>query len=232
MTRLGLAYDAVAAINPRIVYASAFGYGQDGPYAAKPAYDDLIQAALGMPVLQAPAGEAPRYMATNIVDRACGREVAVVGSGDAAAQEALHLAGIAAKVVMLARAERLRARESYVHRIAAEPRIEVRLGVDVIGVEGGDAVAGLRIRGRADGREQHLPTSALFVFIGLEPATAWLPASLARDTGGAIITDDRLLTALPRVLAVGACRSGYSGRLDDAIDEARRAVDAALRRPV
>jgi CoA-transferase family III len=46
MERLGLGYEAVAAINPRIVYAGLFGFGQEGPYAARPAYDDLIQGDL------------------------------------------------------------------------------------------------------------------------------------------------------------------------------------------
>jgi len=76
MSRLGLGYAEVSRRNPRIIYASAFGYGQTGPYAAKPAYDDLIQAALGAPVLQSRDGEAPRFMATNIVDRACGMALA------------------------------------------------------------------------------------------------------------------------------------------------------------
>ena len=46
MARLGLGYEAVSAINPRIIYAGLFGYGQGGPYAAKPAFDDLIQGAM------------------------------------------------------------------------------------------------------------------------------------------------------------------------------------------
>lgn len=76
MRRLGLGYEDAAAVNPKIIYAAAFGYGQTGPYAAKPAYDDLIQAALGAPVLQAKPGEPPRFIATNIVDRTCGMALA------------------------------------------------------------------------------------------------------------------------------------------------------------
>ena len=48
MARLKLGYDDVAAVNPRIVYAGLFGFGQDGPYAAKPAYDDLLQGCSGL----------------------------------------------------------------------------------------------------------------------------------------------------------------------------------------
>lgn len=70
MARLGLGYEAVAAVNPRIVYAGLFGYGQDGPYAARPAFDDLIQGAVGVPWLAAQVdGGEPAYAPTAIVDR-------------------------------------------------------------------------------------------------------------------------------------------------------------------
>jgi crotonobetainyl-CoA:carnitine CoA-transferase CaiB-like acyl-CoA transferase len=70
MARLGLDYDAVAKINPRLIYASLFGYGQNGPYAAKPAFDDLIQGAVAVPWLSHMAdGGEPRYSPTAIVDR-------------------------------------------------------------------------------------------------------------------------------------------------------------------
>ena len=73
MARLGLAYEALAAVNPGIVYVGAFGYGQSGPYAAKPAYDDLIQGAAAIPTLIAAAGDgAPRYVPLTIADRIVG----------------------------------------------------------------------------------------------------------------------------------------------------------------
>ena len=58
MSRLGLDYAAVAAVNPRILYVGVYGYGQGGPYAAKPAYDDLIQGATAIPTLNVRAGAA------------------------------------------------------------------------------------------------------------------------------------------------------------------------------
>ena len=70
MTRLGLRYADVAAVNPRIIYVGAFGYGQDGPYGKKPAYDDLIQAAAGLASLPNRVnGGEPRYVPCAIVDR-------------------------------------------------------------------------------------------------------------------------------------------------------------------
>ena len=73
MARLGLSYEQVAAINPRIIYAGLFGFGQDGPYAARPAYDDLIQGASTLSHLIAHAsGGIPRYVPTAMADRIVG----------------------------------------------------------------------------------------------------------------------------------------------------------------
>jgi len=70
MERLGLSYEAVRAVNDGIIYAGLYGYGQDGPYAARPAFDDLIQGAIGIPALaQAADGREPAYAPTAIVDR-------------------------------------------------------------------------------------------------------------------------------------------------------------------
>jgi len=73
MRRLRLDYEAVRAANARIVYAGAFGYGQDGPYADYPAYDDLIQGVAGLPWLHEVAGGGePRYVPTAMADRVTG----------------------------------------------------------------------------------------------------------------------------------------------------------------
>jgi len=76
LDRLGLSYADAARINPRIVHCGAFGFGQGGPYAARPAYDDLIQGAVGLPILQAEPGREPRYVASAVVDRAIGMALA------------------------------------------------------------------------------------------------------------------------------------------------------------
>jgi crotonobetainyl-CoA:carnitine CoA-transferase CaiB-like acyl-CoA transferase len=77
MVRLGLGYDRVAEVNAKIIYAGAFGFDQQGPYADKPAYDDLIQGAVGIPALVQQAGsDLPRYVPTNIADRAVGQRMA------------------------------------------------------------------------------------------------------------------------------------------------------------
>ena len=73
MERLGLTYEAVAAINPKIIYLGVFGYSQNGPYAARPAYDDLIQGASTISTLLARSGDGmPRYVPSAIADRITG----------------------------------------------------------------------------------------------------------------------------------------------------------------
>jgi len=77
MARLRLGYEDVRAVNPNIIYVGAFGYSQRGPYAAKAAYDDLIQGAAGLPWLSREAGaETPRYTPVIIADRSVGLHVA------------------------------------------------------------------------------------------------------------------------------------------------------------
>ena len=83
MARLGLAYEQVRAVKPDIIYAGLYGYGQSGPYAAKPAYDDLIQGATGLAALSVRAGsDRPRYVPSPIADRFVG--VVAVGAVAAA----------------------------------------------------------------------------------------------------------------------------------------------------
>lgn len=70
--RLGLDYESVRGANPRLVYCKAVGYGQDGPYAAHPAFDDTIQAMSGSASLQAEFAGEPQYIASAVADKASG----------------------------------------------------------------------------------------------------------------------------------------------------------------
>lgn len=79
MSRLGLDWDTVKQANPRLIYAAMVGFGQDGPYAGKPAYDDLIQGGSGLAALTAAAGDGtPRYAPAALADRIVG--LAAVGA--------------------------------------------------------------------------------------------------------------------------------------------------------
>jgi len=75
MARLGLAYDVLRALNPRLLYVGCYGYSERGPYAGRAAYDDLIQGATGVPGLAGDDGAQPRYAPINLADRVTGLHV-------------------------------------------------------------------------------------------------------------------------------------------------------------
>jgi crotonobetainyl-CoA:carnitine CoA-transferase CaiB-like acyl-CoA transferase len=73
MRKLGLDYDTLAKVNPRIIYCGTYGFSEKGPYAGQPAFDDIIQAMSGIASLQGHNGDAgPEYVNTIIADKAAG----------------------------------------------------------------------------------------------------------------------------------------------------------------
>lgn len=78
MERMGLSYEAVSAVNPRIVYVGAYGFANEGPYGGKPAYDDLIQGMTGVARLyERNSGHEPRYAPLTLADRTIGLHAAI-----------------------------------------------------------------------------------------------------------------------------------------------------------
>jgi crotonobetainyl-CoA:carnitine CoA-transferase CaiB-like acyl-CoA transferase len=75
MARLGIDYQALKARNPRIIFCGTYGFSRKGPYAERPAYDDLVQSASGLAMLSARMGEEPRYLPTILADKTTGLTV-------------------------------------------------------------------------------------------------------------------------------------------------------------
>jgi formyl-CoA transferase len=72
MARLGFGWERLREVNPRLVYCSAHGYGQDGPFASRPAFDDIIQGGCGLVALEAATGGEARFVPTLIGDKTVG----------------------------------------------------------------------------------------------------------------------------------------------------------------
>jgi thioredoxin reductase (NADPH) len=155
-----------------------------------------------------------------------GRTVAVVGGGDSALQEALTLAQHAGRVIIFHRGTSFSAQAAYRQAVQEQSRIEVRFGTIVDEVVGSGAVTGVRTRG-ADGSSKLVEAAALFVYVGLAPATAWLEGVVGRDASGRIPVDDAMRTNVPGLLAAGTVRSGSAGRAAAAAGDGAAAAVAA-----
>lgn len=136
------------------------------------------------------------------------QEIAVVGGGNSAIQEALHLARFAAKVTVIHRRDSLRASKILQEKAFAEPKIQFLWNSTVQEIQGDNSgVTGLLLADQAH-KESHLLVSGVFLLIGVVPNNDFLPLDqLETDPGGFIVTDMDMATNIPGVYAVGDIRS-------------------------
>ncbi len=147
------------------------------------------------------------------------KEIVVVGGGNSALEELLFLATLAEHVTVLTRGE-LRASELVQDRIRSHPRITVHTGMDIREFERRDDRLGAVVAvERANGRELRLEAAAAFVFVGLDPNTAFLHGTLDLDQAGFVITDDRYRTTMDGVFAAGDVRAGSTKQVGSAAGE-------------
>ena len=156
---------------------------------------------LGVPGEAEFAGRGVSYCAT--CDAAFFRElpVAVVGGSDAAITEALHLAKFASKVMVIHRRNRLRASPIIQERAFAESKIDFLWDSVVEEIEGENSVKRIKLRQVETGEKSILEVAGVFVSIGLKPSTDYVKCILELDEGGYIITNDRMETGIPGILA-------------------------------
>jgi thioredoxin reductase (NADPH) len=138
--------------------------------------------------------------------------VAVVGGGDSALQEALTLAEFAERVIILQRGADLTAQAVYRDRVAGHPKIEIRFDIVVEEVLGDGKVGGVRIHSIKGNASTDLELAAVFVYVGLEPATTFVKTCIKLDPSGRVPVDAQMRTELPGVFAAGIARSGSVGR--------------------
>jgi thioredoxin reductase (NADPH) len=133
------------------------------------------------------------------------REVAVVGGGDTAIQEALYLTRFAKKVTVIHRRDRLRATKILQELAFANDKIAFAWNSVVEAVEGLDLVQWVRLKDVKTGEMRELSVAGLFVFVGLLPNTAAFQDLVARDAGGYIAVDENMQTSVPGIFACGDC---------------------------
>jgi thioredoxin reductase (NADPH) len=158
-----------------------------------------------------------------------GQAVCVVGGGDAAVDEALVLAEHAAAVTIFHRGTALRAQRALRDRLATVGTITVALETVVEEILGEDTVTGIRLRNPTTGTTKDEPVAGVFVFVGLEPNTAFLRGVLNLDNAGHIATDIMMRTSLDGVFAAGDIRSGSVAQLAASCGDGATAAIAAAR---
>jgi thioredoxin reductase (NADPH) len=131
------------------------------------------------------------------------REIAVVGGGDSAMEEALFLTKFGSKVTIIHRRDEFRASRIMASRAQSHPKIEVRWNSVVDEVLGEDAVTGVRLRDVVTGDVDDLPAEGVFVAIGHDPNTALFRGHLELDDQGYLRTFDGTATSVPGVFGAG-----------------------------
>ncbi|MFC4999489.1 FAD-dependent oxidoreductase [Dactylosporangium cerinum] len=201
-----------------------------------PGVEDLLGAGVfyGAALCEAPATR--------------GQPVYIVGAGNSAGQAALHLARYAEQVTIVARGETLSSTMStyLVEQIAHQRNITVRTNTHITRATGAGRLEQLQLHDAATCRTEQAAASALFILIGAHPCTDWLPAALARDPAGYLLTGPDLdpnrqpprgwpparcplpmETSIPGVFAAGDVRHGSTKRVAAAVGEGAAAVQFA-----
>ena len=132
------------------------------------------------------------------------KDIAVIGGGDSAMEEATFLTRFARSVTVVHRRDALRASKIMQERAFANSKISFRWNSEVIAVIGDGKVSGLRLRDTVTGEESTLEVNGLFVAIGHEPRSELFTGQLATDTGGYLLVEQPTTrTAIPGVFACG-----------------------------
>lgn len=175
-----------------------------------------------------------------------GRHVCLIGAGNSSGQAALHFAKWAKHVIMVVRGDDLQKSMSkyLTDAISAAENVEVRLHSRVVDGSGDTRLTSVCIVDDSDGRVHEVGTDALFVMIGASPHAGWLPAEIARDAHGFVVSgaelahdqllDDWLLprppkafeTSAPGIFAVGDVRSRSTKGVASSVGEGSGAIRA------
>ena len=157
-----------------------------------------------------------------------GQTVAVVGGGNSALEEALYLSKIAGKVYLIHRRELFRGSKIFLERLKGTANVAILSNTIIAELHGNPGLTGLTLKNVQSGLEQHLPVDGLFVYVGIEPATGFLPAELQRDTQGFILTDTEMRTNIPGIFAAGDIRSKLCRQVITAAGDGATAAQAAF----
>lgn len=170
-----------------------------------------------------------------------GLDVFLIGAGNSAGQAAMYFSNYARAVTLVVRGSSLEKSMSryLVEQLASKTNVQVRLGAEVTGVHGNDHLEAIDITVSATGTAERVEAAALYIFIGADAETAWLPAAVERDNRGFVLTGDDLSkngrwtlqrdpylleTSAPGIFACGDVRYRSMKRVAAAVGEGSMAI--------
>ena len=156
-----------------------------------------------------------------------GKTVAVVGGGNSAAAEALHLSRIAKEVILIHRRDTLRATQIYHKPLMEASNIRFLWDSEVAQLLGEDLLEGIRVRNLKNGEEQNVAVQGLFVSVGRKPATELVKEQLTLDNAGYIMAGEDTKTSIPGVYAVGDVRTKELRQIVTAVADGAMAAHVA-----
>ena len=154
-------------------------------------------------------------------------EIAVVGGGDSAIEEAVYLTRFASRVHVIHRRDQLRACKEIQEKAFSEPKIVIHWSTLPVAVIGEKEVSALRIRSVKDGSEEDLSVGGVFFYVGLRPNSESFRELVLTDLGGFIITDQEMRCSIPGAFAAGDVRSKVLRQISTAVGDGATAAYAA-----
>jgi len=155
------------------------------------------------------------------------QEVAVIGGGDMAVEEALFLTRFASKVHLIHRRDKLRATKLLQERVLASKQMEIVWDTIPVRIVGKNEVEGIELKNIKTNEVSLLPVSGVFVFIGYNPNNALVKGLIKLDEQGFVLTENNMGTSVPGVFAAGDIRSKLLRQVSTAVGEGAMAAFAA-----
>jgi len=154
------------------------------------------------------------------------KEVAVIGGGNSALEEAIYLSRFCKKVKLIHRRNVFRASKVLQERLFKTPQIQPILNSVVLEIRGTKTVEGLLIKNLVSGKQDFVECSGVFIYVGIQPNTEFLKGLLEMDEAGFIITDEKMFTSKEAVFACGDCRKKSLYQIITACSEGAIAVNS------
>lgn len=185
-------------------------------------------ARLGIPGEERFYGRGVSYCATCDAPFFRDRHVMVVGGGDSAVKEALHLTSFASRITLVHRRDKLRAEPALADRLLSSPSVEVLWNTRLLEIRGGSGVESTLLE--TPGGLSELPVDGVFVYVGRKPATAPFAGLVRLNEDGTVWTRDVVLTSRDDVFAAGDVTSNPLRQVVTAAADGARAASAAWHR--